>query len=95
MLLLAACRPAPRNPNTVVFLMLPASHWAYAGEGPRFDYDPSRAERLLDEAGLRRGPDGVRFRLTMKTSTDEGTPAGRGPATATGARGHRARSAQL
>jgi len=28
--------------------MLPASHWAYAGDGPRFDYDPARAERLLD-----------------------------------------------
>jgi peptide/nickel transport system substrate-binding protein len=53
--------------------MLPASHWAYAGDGPRFDYDPVRAERLLDDAGLRRGPNGIRFHLTMKTSTDEGT----------------------
>jgi len=53
--------------------MLPATHWAFAGEGPRFDYDPSRAERLLDEAGHPRGPGGIRFHLTMKTSTDEGT----------------------
>ena len=53
--------------------MLPATHWAFTSEGPRFDYDPARAERLLDEAGYRRGSDGLRFQLTMKTSTDEGT----------------------
>ena len=51
--------------------LLPATHWAYTGEVPRFDFDPARAERLLDEAGYRRGPDGVRLRLTMKTSTVE------------------------
>ena len=32
---------------------------------------PARAARLLDAAGLRRGPDGIRFHLTMKTSSDE------------------------
>jgi peptide/nickel transport system substrate-binding protein len=53
--------------------MLPTSHWAFAADGPRFDYDPSRAVRLLDEAGYTAGPDGVRFHLTIKTSTDEGT----------------------
>jgi peptide/nickel transport system substrate-binding protein len=52
--------------------LLPASHWAYTGNVARYDYDPARAERLLDEAGARRGADGVRFHLTMKTSTDEG-----------------------
>jgi peptide/nickel transport system substrate-binding protein len=53
--------------------MLPATHWAFTSEGPRFNYDPARADRLLDEAGYRRGSDGLRFHLTMKTSTDEGT----------------------
>lgn len=53
--------------------MLPTSHWAYSADGPRFDYDPARAERLLDEAGYPAGADGVRFRVTMKTSTDENT----------------------
>ena len=53
--------------------MLPASHWAFASDGPRFNYDPARAARLLDAANHPAGPDGIRFHLTMKTSTDEGT----------------------
>jgi ABC-type transport system substrate-binding protein len=40
---------------------------------PRYDYDPARAARLLDEAGHAPGANGVRFHLTMKTSNDEGT----------------------
>jgi peptide/nickel transport system substrate-binding protein len=36
-------------------------------------YDPDRAERLLDEAGYRRGPGGVRFEITLQT------PRGRYP----------------
>ena len=59
--------------------MLPVTHWAFTDEVPRFDYNPARAEKLLDEAGHPRGPgapgspSGVRFHLTMKASTDEGT----------------------
>lgn len=30
---------------------------------PAIPFDPKRAEALLDEAGFKRGPDGVRFRL--------------------------------
>src|ERR1035441_3157420 len=51
--------------------LLPESHWAYSGEVARYDYDPAHAARLLDEAGAAKGADGVRFHLTMKTSTDE------------------------
>jgi peptide/nickel transport system substrate-binding protein len=51
--------------------MLPQNHWAWSGDGPRFDYDPARAARLLDEAGHGRGSDGVRFHLIMKTSNTE------------------------
>jgi len=51
--------------------LLPTSHWAWTGDGPRYDYDPARAQRLLDEAGHRRGNDGLRFHVTMKTSNVE------------------------
>ncbi|HEY1255855.1 MAG TPA: ABC transporter substrate-binding protein [Terracidiphilus sp.] len=50
--------------------LLPTNHWAWNGNVVRYDYDPARAGHLLDEAGLPAGADGVRFRLTMKTSTD-------------------------
>jgi len=51
--------------------LLPVSHWAWTGDVARYDYDPARAERLLDETGNKRGADGVRFHLAMKTSNAE------------------------
>jgi peptide/nickel transport system substrate-binding protein len=53
--------------------LLPPTHWAWTGDVARYDFDPARARRLLDEAGKRPDADGVRFHMTMKTSTDEGT----------------------
>ena len=53
--------------------LLPPSHWAWTGDVARYNYDPARAERLLDEAGYPPGPDGVRLHLTMKISQDEET----------------------
>lgn len=53
--------------------LLPPTHWAYTDDVEHYNFDPARARALLDEAGLRPGSDGVRLRLTMKTSTDEGT----------------------
>lgn len=53
--------------------VLPAQHWAYSDDVKKYPHDPAAANRLLDEAGYRRGIDGVRFRLTMKTSTEETT----------------------
>ncbi len=57
--------------------LLPPNHWAFAPDIRHFDYDPARAEQLLDAAGFPRkknapGPaDGTRLQLTLKTSTDE------------------------
>ena len=53
--------------------LLPQTHWAWTGEVARYDYDPARAERLLDASGHGRDGNGVRFHLAMKTSNDEGT----------------------
>jgi peptide/nickel transport system substrate-binding protein len=51
--------------------LLPIGHWAWTASTDAHNYDPSRANALLDGAGYRRGKDGVRFHLTIKTSTDE------------------------
>lgn len=53
--------------------LLPPNHWAYEPNVQQYDYDPARAEQLLDAAGFPRGADGVRMHLTLKTSTDEST----------------------
>jgi peptide/nickel transport system substrate-binding protein len=52
--------------------LLPESHWAWTGDVAHYDYSPTRAEKLLDAAGHPPGRDGVRLRLTMKTSNDQG-----------------------
>jgi peptide/nickel transport system substrate-binding protein len=51
--------------------VLPPEHWAYNGAGANYPHDPEKANALLDAAGYPRGRDGVRFHLTMKTSTEE------------------------
>ena len=53
--------------------LLPANHWAYEPTVKQYDYNTAQAETLLDAAGFRRGPDGVRFHITLKTSTDQST----------------------
>src|SRR5205085_10386983 len=52
--------------------ILPKQHWAYDENVPQYAYDPKRARKILDDAGYRE-KNGVRFRITMKTSTDEST----------------------
>ena len=52
--------------------ILPVQSWAYDAQVPQYDYDPARARRLLDDAGYP-AVNGVRFHLTMKTSTEEST----------------------
>jgi peptide/nickel transport system substrate-binding protein len=51
--------------------LLPPTHWAYASDAMHYSYDPAKANALLDAAGKARDPDGMRFHLVMKTSTDE------------------------
>ncbi len=55
--------------------LLPIGHWAAAsgGEMVAYPHDVERAKRLLDEAGFKPGKNGVRLRITLKTSTDETT----------------------
>jgi peptide/nickel transport system substrate-binding protein len=62
-----------RGQARIASSLLPPNHWAYDGNVATYDYDPARAEKLLDTAGLSRGKDGVRCRFTLKTSTDEST----------------------
>jgi len=52
--------------------VLPVQSWAYAPSATAFTYDPDRARQMLDAAGYPL-TNGVRFRLTMKTSTEEST----------------------
>ena len=52
--------------------VLPTQSWAYNGNVPSYDHDPAKARALLDTAGYP-ALNGIRFHITMKTSTDENT----------------------
>ncbi|HWR15568.1 MAG TPA: ABC transporter substrate-binding protein [Terriglobales bacterium] len=52
--------------------VLPPQHWAYNGNVPDYPHDAAKARALLDAAGFPL-KNGVRFHLTMKTSTEEST----------------------
>jgi len=52
--------------------VLPPEAWAYDGDVRTYAHDPARARQLLDAAGYPER-NGVRFHLTMKTSTEEST----------------------
>ncbi len=56
---------APQLAKTI----LPASHWATT-KLPALEYDPVKAGKLLDAAGLKPATDGIRFHLDYRTSTD-------------------------
>jgi peptide/nickel transport system substrate-binding protein len=61
-----------RGEAQVARSVLPPQSWAYNGNVPTYDHDPREAEKLLDAAGYP-AVNGVRFHITMKTSTDEST----------------------
>lgn len=52
--------------------ILPPESWAYSNDVPIYSYDPQKARELLDAAGYP-AINGVRFHLTLKTSTEEST----------------------
>ncbi len=52
--------------------ILPPQSWAHDPQIPKYEYDPGKANKILDDAGYP-AIDGVRFHLTMKTSTEETT----------------------
>ena len=61
-----------RDEARPAYSVLPPQHWAYDGNVERYPHDPARARALLDAAGYR-PVNGVRFHVTMKTSTEEST----------------------
>ena len=52
--------------------VLPTQSWAYNGDVPDYQHDPEKAKALLDAAGYP-AVNGIRFHITMKTSTDANT----------------------
>lgn len=54
------------------YSILPPESWAYDGDVPHYDHNLEKARELLEQAGY---PlvNGVRFHLTMKTSTEGST----------------------
>jgi peptide/nickel transport system substrate-binding protein len=59
-----------RNTARPAASVLPPESWAYSDNVQKYDYDPGRANKLLDEAGYP-ATNGVRFHITMKTATEE------------------------
>lgn len=45
--------------------LVPGGHWAKDSNLEPIKFDPTLAEKLLDEAGFKRGPDGMRFKVTI------------------------------
>ncbi len=54
--------------------ILPPESWAYDGNVTQYSHDPAKARQILDAAGYTE-KNGVRFHITMKTSTEESSRA--------------------
>ncbi len=52
--------------------VLPPQSWACNPDVPKYEYAPDKANKILDDAGYA-AKDGMRFHLTMKTSTVDET----------------------
>jgi peptide/nickel transport system substrate-binding protein len=61
-----------RDQARPAYSVLPPQHWAYDADVAKYPHDPARARQILDDAGYR-ALNGIRFHLTLKTSTDEST----------------------
>jgi ABC-type transport system substrate-binding protein len=51
--------------------ILPPNHWAFEPNVTQYTLDTARSEKILDDAGFTRKANGIRFAITLKTSTDE------------------------
>jgi peptide/nickel transport system substrate-binding protein len=51
--------------------ILPPNHWAYEQDVAQYALDPARAEQTLNAAGFPRRQNGTRFKVILKTSTEE------------------------
>jgi peptide/nickel transport system substrate-binding protein len=51
--------------------ILPPNHWAYEQNVAQYALDPARAEQTLNAAGFPRRQNGTRFKVVLKTSTEE------------------------
>jgi peptide/nickel transport system substrate-binding protein len=61
-----------RDEARPAYSVLPPQHWAYDGDVEKYPHDPERARKILDDAGYH-PVNGIRFHITMKTSTEEST----------------------
>ncbi len=60
--------------GTIINQLLPYTHLAIAGNVTAYSYNPDAARKLLDSAGWKTGPDGIRRKQTKdkgKTGTEE------------------------
>jgi peptide/nickel transport system substrate-binding protein len=61
-----------RNEARPARSLLPPQSWAYNNDVAAYEHDPEKSRHILDAAGYRE-IGGVRFHVTMKTSTDANT----------------------
>jgi len=54
---------------------LPPTSWAYNAELPRHEFNPTKAKAILDQAGWKPGPDGIRAKDGVKLSFTNSTTA--------------------
>ncbi len=55
---------------------LPAQSWAFSSDLPKQSYDPDRAKEMLDQAGWKPGPGGIREKDGVKLEFINSTTAG-------------------
>ena len=61
-----------RDQAQPAYSVLPPEHWAYDPNVEKYPHDAARARQILDQAGYK-PLNGVRFHVTIKTSTEEST----------------------